>query len=192
MLCKRCYKNSFVMKEGFLHYKTFKNMFNQQPSWSIRNFTSNQLSSKSTELFFIIYGLISSQPKISILGIESLISQNIRIIFFLENIKKSLYFRKWNFLALILKKFLYFLKRKLFLYLQKWNPALFSPSSKNNKSHLQKNYYISEKWKFLTSKSKNLLYFLKRRPSLFFGKQKFQKDSLCFRKQNFLIRRMNF
>ena len=145
MLCKRCYKNSFVMKEGFLHYETFKNMFNQQPSWSIRNFTPNQLSSKSTELFFIIYGLISSQPKISILGIESLISQNIRIIFFLENIKKSLYFRKWNFLALILKKFLYFLKRKLFLYLQKWNPALFSPSSKNNKSHLKKNYYISEK-----------------------------------------------
>ena len=49
----------------------------------------------------------------------------------LEKIKKlypekdSLYFRKWNFLALILKKFrkrkhrkkiLYFLKRKLFLY----------------------------------------------------------------------------
>ena len=49
----------------------------------------------------------------------------------LEKIKKiysekdSLYFRKWNFLALILKKFrkrkprknfIYFLKRKLFLY----------------------------------------------------------------------------
>ena len=28
--------------------------------------------------------------------------------------KKYLYFRKWNFLALILKKFLYSLKRKLF------------------------------------------------------------------------------
>ena len=55
----------------------------------------------------------------------------------LEKIKKiypekdSLYFRKWNFLALILKKFrkrkprkffLYFLKRKLFLYFWKWKP----------------------------------------------------------------------
>ena len=28
--------------------------------------------------------------------------------------KNSLYFRKWNFLTLIFKKFLYFLKRKLF------------------------------------------------------------------------------
>ena len=33
--------------------------------------------------------------------------------------KNSLYFRKWNFLALILKNFLYFLERKLFLYFLK-------------------------------------------------------------------------
>ena len=33
--------------------------------------------------------------------------------------KISLYFRKWNFLALILKKFLYFLKRQLVLYFLK-------------------------------------------------------------------------
>ena len=31
----------------------------------------------------------------------------------------SLYFGKWNFLALILKNFLYFLKRNLFLYFGK-------------------------------------------------------------------------
>ena len=44
--------------------------------------------------------------------------------------KNSLYFQKWNFLTQILKKFLYFLKiklflyspkTKLFLYFQKWN-----------------------------------------------------------------------
>ena len=33
--------------------------------------------------------------------------------------------------ALILKKFLYSLKRKLFLYFQQWNPALFTPIAKN-------------------------------------------------------------
>ena len=74
------------------------------------------------------------------------------------NIKKILYFRKWNpallsprqkkknpsrnwfltFPEMELsssnnKRILCFLKRKLFLYFQKWNPALFSPSSKNKK-----------------------------------------------------------
>ena len=33
----------------------------------------------------------------------------------------ALYFEKWNFPALILKDFLYFLKRKLFLHFEKWN-----------------------------------------------------------------------
>ena len=42
--------------------------------------------------------------------------------------------KKWNFLPLILKKFLYFLKGKLFLYFWKWNHALFRPRSKNKKN----------------------------------------------------------
>ena len=74
--------------------------------------------------------------------------------------KNSLYLRKWNFLALILKKFLYFLKRKLFIYFWKWNPAFFSPSSKNKKIHpenishtsgngnLEKTYHIFSKENF--------------------------------------------
>ena len=37
---------------------------------------------------------------------------------------------KWNFLVLILKKKLYFLKRKLFLYFRKWNPVLSNRSPK--------------------------------------------------------------
>ena len=45
----------------------------------------------------------------------------------------SLCSRKWSFLTLTLKSLLYFLKRKLFLYFRKWNPAVFSPSSKNKK-----------------------------------------------------------
>ena len=45
--------------------------------------------------------------------------------------KNSLYFRKWNFLALKLKEFLYFLKRNLFLYFREQNPALFRPRQKN-------------------------------------------------------------
>ena len=49
--------------------------------------------------------------------------------------KKSIYFMKWNFVTVILKRFLYSLKRKLclyflnrtfYLYFRKWNPALFS------------------------------------------------------------------
>ena len=44
-----------------------------------------------------------------------------------------LYFRKWNFLALILK-LLYFLKRKLFFHFQKQNHALFRPSPKNKRN----------------------------------------------------------
>ena len=33
------------------------------------------------------------------------------------------YFGRCNFLALVLKNFLYFLKRKLFLYFRKWKPT---------------------------------------------------------------------
>ena len=57
--------------------------------------------------------------------------------------KNSLYFRKWNFLALILKKIVYFLKRKPFLYFQKWNTAHFTPSSKNKRNAPDKISYIS-------------------------------------------------
>ena len=58
--------------------------------------------------------------------------------------KKFLYFRKWNFLALILTKFLYFRKRRLFLYVQKWNPALFSPGLKIKKSTPRKTSYTQK------------------------------------------------
>ena len=44
--------------------------------------------------------------------------------------KRSLYFRKWNFLTLRLNNFLYFLKRKPFLYFLKWDAAFFSTCSK--------------------------------------------------------------
>ena len=44
--------------------------------------------------------------------------------------KSSLYFRKWNFLALILKKFLYF---------RKWNPAL---SGLNPQDFFPKNFLL--------------------------------------------------
>ena len=57
--------------------------------------------------------------------------------------KNSLCFQKWNFLALILKKFLYFLKGKLFLYFWKWNHALFSPKSEIKKILHPKNSYTS-------------------------------------------------
>ena len=106
--------------------------------------------------------------------------------------KNSLYIRKWNFLALIIKKFLYFLKiklfsyfhkRKLFLYFWKWNPALFSPGSKNKKIHPRENFLYFRKGK----PRKNYLHFLKRKLLLCFGKREPRKIFLYFRKQNFLI-----
>ena len=66
--------------------------------------------------------------------------------------KNSLYFRKRNFLGLILTKFLYFLKRRLFLYVQKWNPALFSPGLKIKKSTPRKTSYTSENFSGLPKK----------------------------------------
>ena len=62
-----------------------------------------------------------------------------------RELKNSLYFKKWNFLALILRN-LYFLKRKLFyisgnetfLYFRKRKP-------RKNSLYLRKqNFYISE------------------------------------------------
>ena len=44
------------------------------------------------------------------------------------------------FLTLRLKNFLYFLKRKFFLYSQKWNPTLFSSNSKNKKNPPRENF----------------------------------------------------
>ena len=82
--------------------------------------------------------------------------------------KNSLYFRKWIFLALILKKFLYslkrklflyFLKRKLFLYFQKRNPALFRTSSKNKRNPPRENSLYFRKWKPQNGNSKKLLFF---------------------------------
>ena len=61
--------------------------------------------------------------------------------------KYSLYFWTWNFPALTLKKFLYSLKRKLFLYFQKWTPRLFIPSSKNERNLARDNFLCFSKRK---------------------------------------------
>ena len=61
--------------------------------------------------------------------------------------KLFLYFQKRNFLALILKKFPHFLKRNYFLYLPKWNPALFSPSLKNKRTAPRENLLCFRKQK---------------------------------------------
>ena len=65
--------------------------------------------------------------------------------------KNSLYFWKWNFLAQILKKFLYFLKRKLFLY---------SPK--------RKLFLYFRKWNFLAQIIKNFI-FSQKKPFLIFS-----------------------
>ena len=52
----------------------------------------------------------------------------------------SLYFQKWIFLALTFKKFLYSLKRNLFLYFRKRNPVLFSPTLRNKRNPPGENF----------------------------------------------------
>ena len=72
---------------------------------------------------------------------------------------------KWDFLTLRLRNFLYFLKRKLFLYFQKWNPALFKPElEKQKKIFSNKSYYIFRKWNSLALILRNFLHFRKRKP----------------------------
>ena len=88
----------------------------------------------------------------------------------------SLFFQKWDFLALILKKILYFhreklflyfvkrkillyfLKRKHFLHFQEWSPALFSRNFKNKRNLPRENF-------------------------LYFRKRRLRKDFLCFLKR---------
>ena len=63
-----------------------------------------------------------------------------------KNLKKklpkrcSLYFQKWIFLALIFTKFLYSLKKNLFLYFRKRNPVLFSPTLRNKRNPPGENF----------------------------------------------------
>ena len=127
--------------------------------------------------------------------------------------KNSLYFRKWNFLALILKNslyflkeklFPYFLKRKLFLHFHKWSPALLSRSLKSKKISSKKISYTSgneDPGKFLEffwrkaflifwekGTRENFLIFQKIELSVLEKwKKPFLKCFLYFRKLNFSI-----
>ena len=89
----------------------------------------------------------------------------------LEKIKKihpkmnSLYLKKWNFLTLTLRNFLYFLKRKHLSYYGKWNPALFKPElEKILKNPPRESFLYFKKRK----PRKNFLHFLKRKLSFMF------------------------
>ena len=99
-----------------------------------------------------------------------------------SNMKKILIFLKMKLSPqnFSLKKFMFFSeetrsekisyilsKKKLFLYFQKQNPALFSLNSRNKKSTPKKVSYTSGKQK----PQKNFLCFLKRKLFLCFGKR---------------------
>ena len=84
-----------------------------------------------------------------------------------------------NFLALILRNFLYFLKRKLFLYFgkqflifQETETLSNSLSSKNKKNPPRENFLYFEKWNFLALILRNFLYFLKKKLFLYSEKRK--------------------
>ena len=98
--------------------------------------------------------------------------------------KNSLHFRKWSFLALILKKFSQFLKRNLFLYFLKWNPELFSPNLKKKKKRKERKSRRENLYRLMLT---DFLYFLKRKLFIYSGKRKPRKNSLYSKKRNFLI-----
>ena len=83
-----------------------------------------------------------------------------------------------NFWYFFLENFLYFLKRTLSLYSSKWNPALFSPSSKNKKIWQEKISYTSgngDPQKLLVlCKKKTVLKF----PEVTFRARKMKKPTL--------------
>ena len=89
--------------------------------------------------------------------------------------------------ALILKKFgyffkrkffLYFLKRKLFLYSQKRNPALFTPNSKNKGNPPRENFLYLKK-----QKPQEISYiFSKESCSYFSGNRDPEKNYLYFKR----------
>ena len=91
--------------------------------------------------------------------------------------KNSLYFQKWNFLALILKNSLYFLRGKLFLYFHKWSPTLFSRSLKSKKISSEEISYISgneDPGKFLE--------FFQKKAFLIFWEKGTRENLLIFQK----------
>ena len=92
--------------------------------------------------------------------------------------KKSLYFEKWNFLALILKNFLSFL---IF-----WDMEFFSPSSKNKKNLHRENSLYFDKWNFLIFLIWKFLIFSQKKAFLIFQETETRKNSLYLSKQNFL------
>ena len=83
-----------------------------------------------------------------------------------------------NFWYFFSENFLYFLKRTLSLYSSKWNPALFSPSSKNKKIWQEKISYASgngDPQKLLVlCKKKTVLKF----PEVTFRARKMKKPTL--------------
>ena len=112
--------------------------------------------------------------------------------------KKSFYLRKLNFITIRLKKFLYFLKRQLFLYFRK-GTLHFLSSGLKKKSTLEKFFICFQKKAFLIFRELEL-YCISRKGNpeknpyisgnetfFIFWKTKPPKKSLYFRKRNFLI-----
>ena len=75
------------------------------------------------------------------------------------------------------------LKRKLFLYFRKWYDAFFIPNQEIKKNNPEKMFYIPGNG----IPGKIYFIFLKEILSYIPGSGNLEKNSLCFRKQNFLI-----
>ena len=78
-----------------------------------------------------------------------------------------------TFLLQYLKKLLYLLKGKVFLYFLKWNLALFTPNSKNKRNPPQENFLRFRKRK----PRRNFSRFLKRKLFLYLRKRKLRNGN---------------
>ena len=104
--------------------------------------------------------------------------------------KKTPYIFGKNFLALVLKKMLYFLKenlslyflkRKHFSYFQKWNPALFCQSFTNKRNPHHENFLCFNKRR----PQKNFLFFSQKKAFLMFWGKETHENFFYLRKWNF-------
>ena len=102
--------------------------------------------------------------------------------------KNSLYLEKWNFLALILKHFFNFLIIQEIKTPKKISYFQETKTIKNLLSFWEMELLRPSQKKFLVLQEKNSpKNFSKESLSLYFGKMKPRKNSLYFRKRNFLI-----
>ena len=102
--------------------------------------------------------------------------------------KKFFVFQAMEISESKIKEFLFFfLKRKLFLYFRKWNPAFFSSRLKNKKNPPRENFLYSGKIELSNCRIKKFLIFSRNKAFHYFDKRKPRKNFLYFLERNIFL-----